>query len=635
MPEAKGISNSISGLVDPAAEKAGTTSGSKYVGALKKVIAGAAIGKWIGDSVLAGGDLEQALGGIETLYKGASDKMQGYASQAYKTAGIDSTTYMEQVTSFSAGLITSMGGDVDAAADVANQAMIDMADNANKMGTPIENIQTAYQGFAKQNYTMLDNLKLGYGGTKTEMERLLADAQKITGVEYNIDNLSDVYEAIHVIQTEIGITGTTQEEAAATISGSIGMMKASYKDLIANLALGNDVFPQIQNLISSTITMLGNVLPAIGNVITGIPTAIYTHWPEIVAAVQTTIANVLTSIKNNFPRFRAQAVTILTNIGTAIINGIPKLLSSISQMIKTAISLIKQYMPSILSAVGLILANLLKTLVKNIPTILKSAFNLGKTIIKSSLSLIKTIATSAFAGFKTLVSTLFRDIISKAREKLNSIRELVKEKILAVKNKIISGVAGFAYQFAKPFIDAKTKAREKLNEIKTMVGTKITELKTKITNGVSSIKEKITKPFTDAKETIDGIIEKIKGFFPLSLGKIFSGIQLPHFKISGGKIPWGIAGKGTPPSVSVEWYAKGGIMNDPTLIGAGEAGAEAILPLDPFWAKMDRLIDGVSETEGNITVNVYGSPGMNVNELAEAVEQKIIEAQKRRKYAWQ
>ena len=590
MPEAKGIESTIGGIVDPAAEKAGKTSGNKYIGALKKVIAGAAIGKWIGSSVLAGADLEQSIGGIETLYKDASGKMMQYANQAYKTAGVDANTYMEQVTSYSAGLISAMGGDVDAAADVANQAMIDMADNANKMGTPLENIQNAYQGFAKQNYTMLDNLKLGYGGTKTEMERLLKDAQKISGVEYNIENLDDVYNAIHVIQTEIGITGTTQKEAAETISGSIGMMKASYKDLMANLALGNDVFPQIQNLVSSTLTMLGNVLPAIGRVIIGIPTAIYQHWPQITNAVKTSIANVLASIKQNFPRFRAAAVQFITNAGTTIINNIPKLMSAIGQMLKTAISLIKQYMPSILSAVGLILANLAKTLIKNLPTILRSAFNLAKTIIKGALALIKTILSSAFTGVKTLVSNLFRDVIAKVREKLNSIR--------------------------------------------TIVGEKITALKERISSGVASIKDKLTKPFTSARDTIKGIIDKIKGFFPLSLGKIFSGIQLPHFKISGGKIPWGIGGKGTAPSVGVEWYAKGGIMTKPTVFGGGEAGQEAIMPLDPFWAKMDRLIDNVSSTDG-MTVNVYGAPGMDVNELAEAVEQRIIEMQKRRTYAWQ
>lgn len=234
MPTATGVQGQISKALGPGAESAGASAGKLSGGALVKsmagVLAAAGAGKLISNSLFAGADLQQSIGGIETLYKGASDKMMKYANQAYMTSGVSANEYMQQVTSYSAGLISSMGGDVDAAADVANMAMIDMADNANKMGTPIENIQNAYQGFAKQNYTMLDNLKLGYGGTKTEMERLLQDATKISGVEYNIDNLNDVYEAIHVIQGEIGITGTTQKEASETISGSIGMMKAAYQD---------------------------------------------------------------------------------------------------------------------------------------------------------------------------------------------------------------------------------------------------------------------------------------------------------------------------------------------------------------------------------------------------------------------
>ena len=590
MPDASGISGKINREITPGVEAAGTAGGKKWVGAFKKVLAGAAIGKWVGGSVLAGADLEQSIGGIETLYKEASGKMMQYASQAYKTAGVDANTYMQQATSFSAALIKSYNGDVDKAADATNQAMIDMADNANKMGTPLESISQAYLSFSRGQFQLLDNLKLGYGGTKTEMERLLQDAQKITGVKYDINNLNDIYDAIHVIQTEMGITGTTQEEAAKTISGSIGMVKASYRDLIANLALGNDVWPQIRNLASSTITMLGNVLPAIGRVVIGVPSAIISHFPEIKAAIQTTITNALAAFRANFPKWRAAVVENITNAGSTIIQNIPTILSKIGQLIKSGISLIKQYMPSIMSAVGLILANLLKTLVKNIPAILRTAFNLAKTIIKGAFSLIKAIVTGAFTAFKTMVSTLFSNVIGKTREKFNSIRTLVGEKIQSIKDKI--------------------------------------------TNGVASIKDRLTKPFTDAKDTIKGIIDKVKGFFPLSLGKIFSGIKLPHFKISGGKIPWGIGGAGTAPSVGIEWYSKGGILTKPTLFGGGEAGAEAIMPLDPFWDSMDRIVDGINNS-GGVTINVYGTPGMDVNELANVIEQKIIQMQKRRTLAWQ
>ena len=217
IPSAQGISGKIQQAIDPEAEPAGASFGSKLVGKLKGIIATAAIGKALGSAISEGANLEQSLGGIETLFKDSADKVKANAAEAYRTAGMSANDYMELTTSFSASLLSSLSNDTSKAADVADMAMTDMSDNANKMGTNMEDIKNAYQGFAKQNYTMLDNLKLGYGGTKTEMERLLADAQKITGVKYDINNLSDVYSAIHVIQGQLDITGTTAKEAATTI----------------------------------------------------------------------------------------------------------------------------------------------------------------------------------------------------------------------------------------------------------------------------------------------------------------------------------------------------------------------------------------------------------------------------------
>lgn len=632
MPEAKGISGQISGMVDPAAESAGKSGGGKWVSAFKKVLVGAAVGKWIGDSVLAGADLEQSIGGIETLYKSASGKMMQYASQAYKTAGIDANTYMQQATSFSAALIKSYNGDVSKAASATDQAIIDMADNANKMGTPLENIQNAYQGFAKQNYTMLDNLKLGYGGTKTEMERLLKDAQKITGVEYNIDNLGDVYEAIHVIQTELDITGTTSKEAASTISGSIGMVKAAYKDLVGNLALGNDVYPQIKNLVSSTITMLGNVVPAIGRVIIGIPKAIIEHFPEIKTALTTAANNALLAFKQNFPMWRAAVVELITNAGQTIITNIPTFIASVGTLIKKAISLIKTYLPSIMLAVSQILANLLKTLVTNIPSILKAAFNLAKTLVKSGLSLVKTILKAFVNSAKLIVTNLFGNIISKIKTKFAEIKTNIGTKLGEIKTKIVTSVATFASNLLKPFKEAKTNIASKFNEIKSSIAEKIGDIKAKIDEKVENIKEKLTKPFTSARDTIKKIIDKIKGFFPLSMGKLFGDIKLPHFSVSG-KFPYGIGGKGEKPSFSIEWYKKA--ESDPymfqgaTLFGAGERNDEIL------YGRKNLLEDIASVAGGDeITINVYGG-NMNAEEIADAVERKLIQRQKRKQLAWQ
>ena len=570
MPEAKGISGEIAGVTDPAAEAAGRSGGGKWSSAFKKVLAVAGIGAAVGKALFAGADLEQSIGGIETLYKDSADKMMAYANQAYKTAGVSANDYMQQATSFSAALISSYNGDVNAAADATNQAMIDMADNANKMGTPLESIQMAYQGFAKQNYTMLDNLKLGYGGTKTEMERLLADAEKITGVHYDINELGDVYDAIHVIQGELGITGTTAEEAASTISGSIGMMKASWQDLLGNLALGNDIYPQVESLMESIIAVAKNVIPAVANIVIGIPKVIIKHFPEILKSVKTSITKAADYVRNNWGYWVRAVVQIVSNIGTSIIQNMPTIIAKVKQILTNAIGAIRTAMPGIIAAVLQIVKNIGTTLIQNLPAILRSALNLAISVIKSLLNLAWTTVKS-----------------------------------------IVNGIIGTFGSFGSSIV-------------------------AKIRSGLASVVNTITQPFRNAWNTLTGIVAKIKGIFPLRLGKIFSGIKLPHFHISGGKLPWGIGGKGKKPSVSVEWYAQGGIMTKPTLFGGGEAGAEAIMPLDPFWAKLDRMADGIYQmADGQgITVNVYGTAGMDVNDLAEAVERRLTFIQKQRAQAW-
>lgn len=275
MPSAKGISGMISKELDGEVSSAGKSAGNSLVSTIKGAVVAAGIGKLFASSLMEGGKLQQSLGGVETLFKNNANMVKQYANEAYKTTGLSANAYMETVTGFSASLLQSLGGDTAKAAKVANTAMVDMADNSNKMGTSMELIQNAYQGFAKQNYTMLDNLKLGYGGTKQEMQRLLADAQKLTGVKYDINNLSDVYEAIHVIQKELDITGTTAKEASTTLQGSFASMKAAFMNLLGNLSLGNDIKPALQQLASTTMTFLvGNFLPMVGNILKGLPTLV-------------------------------------------------------------------------------------------------------------------------------------------------------------------------------------------------------------------------------------------------------------------------------------------------------------------------------------------------------------------------
>ena len=290
IPSAKGISGMIQkemgGEVASAGVSAGESLGSKMVGALKAVVVAAGIGKVIGSALSEGAALQQSLGGIETLFKDSADKVKGFANEAYKTTGLSANKYMENVTGFSASLLQSLGGDTNKAAETANMAMIDMSDNANKMGTSMESIQMAYQGFAKQNYTMLDNLKLGYGGTKQEMQRLLADAEKLTGVKYDINNLSDVYSAIHAIQENLDITGTTAKEAASTFTGSFESMKAAAQNVLGKLAIGENILPSLRALLDTTSTFLfNNFLPMLGNIFSGLGVVLSEGISNVVSQV--------------------------------------------------------------------------------------------------------------------------------------------------------------------------------------------------------------------------------------------------------------------------------------------------------------------------------------------------------------
>ena len=274
--DTKGIKSGTNSIMSMA-KKAGSALAIAF--SVKKIY------DFVKASVDAFAEYEQLVGGVETLFKKSADKVMKYANEAYKTAGMSANEYMANVTSFSASLLSSLGGDTDKAAEVANDALIAMSDNANKMGSSMESITMAFQGFAKQQYMLLDNLKLGYGGTKTEMERLLKDAQAITGVEYNIDNLADVYTAIGVIQEKLGIAGTTAKEAATTISGSAGMMKASWKNVLVAISGGGDMDAAIENLANSVDIYFDNILPVVEKAIGGIGLLIEKIAPKLAETV--------------------------------------------------------------------------------------------------------------------------------------------------------------------------------------------------------------------------------------------------------------------------------------------------------------------------------------------------------------
>lgn len=323
VPSAKGIGSSISQELSGESISAGKTAGNNIVGTIKSVIAAAGIGKAIKSTLEAGGNLQQSFGGLDTLYGKAADAAKAYAVEA-AAAGISANDYAEQAVSFGAALKQAFDNDVTKAAEAANTAILDMADNSAKMGTDITAIQTAYQGFAKQNYTMLDNLKLGYGGTRSEMERLLADASNLEGAmgkTFDINNLGDVYEAIHLVQEDLGLTGVAAAEAKETFSGSLGAMKAAGENLLANLALGEDIRPALDTL-SETVRafIFGNLVPMLTNIVTAMP--------DLISGLSSILIQGLNIVANNSDEIISQGVEIVTSLVSAIIEAAPYLVEA-------------------------------------------------------------------------------------------------------------------------------------------------------------------------------------------------------------------------------------------------------------------------------------------------------------------
>lgn len=377
MPSAKGIKGKIAGVLDPEAKSAGTSAGSTIASFASKAIIVAGIGKALTASIKEGAKLEQSIGGIETLFKQSSDRMLAYAKQSYKTAGLSSNEYMETATSFAASLLQSLGGDTKKAADISNMAIIDMSDNANKMGTNMRDIQNAYQGFAKQNYTMLDNLKLGYGGTKTEMQRLLQDAEKLSGKKYDISNLNDVFEAIHVIQGELDITGTTAKEAEETLSGSFNSMKAAAQDFMGNLALGEDIRPSLEALIETTGTFLfNNLLPAIGNILMQLPIiiaeGIFNGLPALAENMENVATTISTFASEKLPLLIPKGIEAIQNFVEGMLNNLPAVLSGIGQILGALLTAIIQNLPQFLIGAGQIILTMARGIADNLPSILST-----------------------------------------------------------------------------------------------------------------------------------------------------------------------------------------------------------------------------------------------------------------------
>lgn len=461
VPSADGIKGKLSEAFGSESEGVGESVGKNIGNSIgqfvKTAIIALGIGDLIKDAIMQGADLEQSIGGVETLFKDSSDTLISYANDAWKTAGLSANAYMETATSFAASLLQGLAGDTQAAAEVTDMAIIDMSDNANKMGTDMELIQNAYQGFAKQNYTMLDNLKLGYGGTKTEMERLLADAQELTGVEYNIDNLADVYSAIHTIQEEIGITGTTAKEGTETISGSLAAMKAAWSNLLADMTLGNDITQDVENLKDSVLAMMDNMLPAIKNLVSAAPSAILDLLkelgPEVLQAGIDLITELAAGFGESFPMLMNTALEIILTLVNTFIDNIPVIIDAGLQLVIGLVTGILEAVPNLLAQVPFIIESLVVTLLDMIPTIIDAGIGLFTalvedlpTIITNIIDVIPTIldaVTDIFSNSNIIIMQAGVELLSALVENLPEIIEAICSAIPTIITYLIETLFSF------------------------------------------------------------------------------------------------------------------------------------------------------------------------------------------------
>lgn len=594
-----------------------------------------------------GQTVEQARGKYDQLIQAQTEVMNN-AKVAYKTAGMSANDYMNTITSFAAALKQSTANETEAA-KVANQTVIDMADNANKMGTNMEDIQNAYQGFSKQNYTMLDNLKLGYGGTKTEMERLLQDAEKLTGIHYDINNLSDVYNAIHEIQKNLGITGTTAKEAMKTIDGAMKMTKASWDNLLTGLADPKQaVGPLISEFAKSLGILAKNVTPKIKEVFNALPNALIQITPQLmnmiidlapslilaainlvaglVGALPGVIAPIFSqlssligsgmidkigqSISSNMPTLISKGLDMLLQFSQAILTNLPVFVGMGMKLIFYLVQGLMSSLPTLISKVPTIIANLADAFSNSAQTIfawgVKIIAEIIKGLVMSIPSLIANIPKIIYAIFavwnainwwnlgKGLINGIKNGITSMG----GSLTSTAKNLFESLKNNVSNIFNNIKKVIESPIFGAKTKVLAIIGELQNGVRVGFNFIKSHASSVWNGIKNAIMSPMSAAANFVRAIINKIKGFFNFRIS--WPHIPLPHFNIKPNGWNVGDLLKGKIPSLGIKWYAQAMdnpmILDAPTIfgmsngqmLGAGEAGAEVVAGRDTLMKMINQ-----------------------------------------------
>lgn len=508
-------------------------------------LAGAGATALIGGSIGQGAKLEQSMGGVETLFGSDAGAVMANANNAYKTAGLSANAYMEQVTSFSASLLQSLSGDTAKSALVADMAMVDMADNANKFGTDMGSIQNAYQGFAKQNYTMLDNLKLGYGGTQEEMARLLTDATKLTGVKYDMSNLSDVYTAIHAIQEKMGVTGTTAKEASSTFSGSFASMKASAQNLLGNLAIGGDITGSMEQLVDTATTFLfDNAIPMIGRIISALPEAIKTGISKASPKIKELGGTIVKALKDGMVSILPSSMSSMVD---PLFDGIGKGIKGAVGGIKSILSGIVPVITSVISAVAPVVGNIGAMFERVAPVVkdalagafgnsgglldtfvgvLQSALPVVETVINSVAGVIKTVMPPILTMIQSLgnvfiaVMPIVSNLVTMFGQVIQAVYPVIYNVISTALNAIIPIINAFSgiIQTAMPIVSniisvvsgVVQSVMPTISRIFTEVGAKVAEIINTVVVPVmgvlQGIFEKVSPIITSAIEIIASVL---------------------------------------------------------------------------------------------------------------------------------
>lgn len=616
-------------------------AGAKALGTALKAGAIASTGAIVGlvkTATQGYAEFEQLYGGVETLFgaKGAQnveeyaqmtgksvDSVRGEfnrlmdaqnlvisnADQAYKTAGLSMNEYLSQATAFSASLLQSLNGDTVKTAKVTDMAIIDMADNANKMGTSIESIQNAYQGFAKQNYTMLDNLKLGYGGTKTEMERLLTDATKISGVKYDISNLNDVFEAIHVIQGELGITGTTAKEASETISGSLGMMKSAWSNLVSGLGdTSADFDSLLKNFIDSVGTLGKNLLPVVKTALKGVVRLIKELAPQIIAMLPPLFAELLPAVIEATTGLISALVQNFPAMLQVLVDSLPMFIDAVMQIVNGVVA----YLPQLIVVLSQLIVGIVNALIQ--PTNLQLMLKAGLTLLIELVKAIPQVIQSFAQAIPTLIDSIVEFLTSPESIKMVIVAGV--ELFMA----LVKAVPQILGALFKAFGNLFGKLWERLKTL-------FTEFAGKFGNAIGSVfKGAINHVLAFIENFINAPIDIINGFVD-TINSAFGAVGVNIGKIG---------------RVSLGRMASGGIVPSTAggrLILAGEGGQdEWVVP----ESKMASMIEQINERTnsgvgGGVTINVFGTFATSEAEqrrVAEQIYDKLQEINKARMGAY-